>query len=66
MSIVSIEQRLAALEQDVSALKRHMDGSSNPWLRVAGILDKDDPVVKEWVEIMKENRRKADADADYL
>jgi hypothetical protein len=30
----------------------------NPWLRAAGILDKDDPLVKEWIEIMRENRRK--------
>jgi hypothetical protein len=33
----------------------------NPWLAMAGIFDKDDPLVKEWIEIMAENRRKEDA-----
>jgi predicted RNase H-like HicB family nuclease len=37
----------------------------NPWLRVCGTLDPNDPLVQEWEEIMKENRRKADEDPDY-
>jgi hypothetical protein len=38
----------------------------NPWLRMAGMFDPDDPVVQEWLEIIQENRRKADEDPDYL
>ena len=38
----------------------------NPWLRMAGSLDLEDPLVKEWKLIMEENRRKADEDPDYL
>jgi hypothetical protein len=37
----------------------------NPWLRMAGTLDPDDPLVKEWKLLMEENRRKADEDPDY-
>jgi hypothetical protein len=32
----------------------------NPWLRMAGMWDKDDPLVAEWKEIMRENRLKDD------
>jgi predicted RNase H-like HicB family nuclease len=39
---------------------------NNPWLRMAGTLDLDDPLVKPWQAIMEENRRKADEDPDYL
>jgi hypothetical protein len=108
MSLELIEQRLAALEQEVSALKRCMEElplsavrptrengtgnpgptsptnegviggagggqgllapseETNPWLRIVGILDHDDPLVKEWIEIMRENRKEADEDPDYL
>ena len=38
----------------------------NPWLRMAGIWEKDDPLVEEWKRTMEENRRAADADPDYL
>jgi hypothetical protein len=37
----------------------------NPWLRMAGCWDPDDPMVQQWKEILKENRRKADEDPDY-
>ncbi len=36
----------------------------NPWAAAAGIF-RDDPLFDEWVEIMRENRRKADEDPDY-
>ena len=36
--------------------------SSNPLLRMVGMYDKDDPLVKEWIEIMAENRRADDAE----
>ncbi|HZV06584.1 MAG TPA: hypothetical protein VE999_16000 [Gemmataceae bacterium] len=38
----------------------------NPWLRGIGTLDLEDPLVKEWIQIMEENRRKADEVPDYL
>jgi hypothetical protein len=38
----------------------------NPWLRGIGTLDPEDPLVQEWLQIMEENRRKADDDPDYL
>jgi hypothetical protein len=37
----------------------------NPWAAMAGIFDPNDPDVQEWIEIMAENRRKADEDPDY-
>jgi hypothetical protein len=30
------------------------------------IFDPDDPLVEQWIETMKENRRKNDEDPDYL
>lgn len=38
----------------------------NPWLRGIGTLDLEDPLVKEWIEIMEENRRKVDEGPDFL
>jgi predicted RNase H-like HicB family nuclease len=37
----------------------------NPWVRMAGMLDPHDPVVKEWLQIMEENRRLADEDPNW-
>jgi hypothetical protein len=37
----------------------------NPWVKYAGMF-KDDPMFAEVVDIMKENRRKDDADPGYL
>lgn len=36
----------------------------HPWVESSGIFSPDDPIVKEWIEIMGENRRKADAEPD--
>jgi hypothetical protein len=41
-------------------------GQDHPLLHTAGRLDPNDPMVREWEEIMAENRRKADEDPDYL
>jgi hypothetical protein len=45
----------------------HLDigNIDNPIFRTCGTLDPDDPMVKEWLQIMEENRRKADEDPDY-
>jgi hypothetical protein len=37
----------------------------NRWLKMAGMWDKDDPLVQEWKEIMAENRREADEAPDF-
>jgi len=36
----------------------------NPWIEMAGSMRADDPLVQEWIEIMAENRRKADENPD--
>jgi hypothetical protein len=36
----------------------------NPWLKMAGMWDKDDPHVREWKEIMRENRLKDEENSD--
>jgi hypothetical protein len=40
--------------------------NDNPWLRMAGTLNLEDPLVKEWIQIMEENRRRDDEDPDTL
>ncbi len=36
----------------------------NPWAFAAGIF-RTDPTFDEWMDIMRENRRKADEDSNY-
>ena len=43
-----------------------LPSSNNPLARKSGIWDKDDPLIDQWIETMKENRRNADEDPDYL
>jgi len=38
----------------------------NPWLRMAGIYDPNDPEIKEWEQAMQEYRQKVEDDPDYL
>ncbi len=38
--------------------------SEDPWLKLAGIHDPNDPIVQLWMECMAENRRKEDAEPD--
>jgi predicted RNase H-like HicB family nuclease len=54
------------LSTGVRLLQVELPEPDNPWLQMAGTLDLNDPLVKEWIEIMEENRRKADEDPDYL
>jgi hypothetical protein len=35
-------------------------------VRFAGMFNPNDPLVQEWLQIMAENRRKADDDPDVL
>jgi hypothetical protein len=58
-----VSQRLAASQAEIA----HIDVSAvseNPWRLYAGSLPKDDPMVQEWIQIMEENRRKADEDPE--
>src|SRR5437763_16599291 len=61
-------RELIAVKLDAGAEIVPLDipDGENPWLRMAGTLDSNDPLVKEWKLIMEENRRKADEDPDYL
>ena len=38
----------------------------NPWLRMAGMYDPNDPEIKEWEKAMQEYRQKIEEDPDYL
>src|SRR5687767_1535146 len=57
-----VDARLAA-----GAEVRTLDlpGADNPWVKHAGMF-KDDPMFDEVIEIMKENRRRLDADEATL
>jgi hypothetical protein len=50
----------------VQLLSLEIKPPDNPWMPMAGIYDKDDPLIKEWKQAMAENRRLADEDPDYL
>ncbi len=56
----------AKLQNGSEIVPLTLPSAINPIARMAGIYSKDDPMVQEWIEIMKENRRKADEDPDYL
>lgn len=51
-------------EAETERLVEKAKAEGNPWAKAAGIF-KDDPLFNEWVEIMRENRRKADEDPNY-
>jgi len=57
-----IEKRL---KTGAEIVPMEIPDGDNPWLRMAGTLDANDPLVKEWKLIVEENRRKADEDPDY-
>jgi predicted RNase H-like HicB family nuclease len=56
-----IQNRLAAGTRLVSVEVP----SDHARARFAGIYSDDDPLVQEWLEIMAENRRRADEDPNY-
>jgi hypothetical protein len=56
-----IENRLG---QGARLVQLDIATGDNPWLRMAGTWEKDDPLVQEWKQIMEENRRKDDEDPD--
>jgi predicted RNase H-like HicB family nuclease len=68
------EEVLEKLRQLIEAKLRNgnelvelsVPAQDNPWLNLVGTLDPNDPMVQEWIEIMKENRKEMDEDPDYL
>ncbi|MGI4789653.1 MAG: hypothetical protein ACRYFS_12470 [Janthinobacterium lividum] len=50
--------------QKLQPLIEKSKADGNPWAAAAGIF-RNDPFFDEWVEIMQENRRKADEDPNY-
>ena len=43
---------------EVTRLK--IPAGDNPWLAMAGMWDPEDPLIKEWKQVMAENRRQED------
>jgi hypothetical protein len=62
-AVAKVREKMKSKLTDGSMLVGvEMGGETNPWLQMAGIFDPNDPLVKEWIEIMAENRRKANED----
>jgi hypothetical protein len=49
---------VSKLEAGSELIQVDVPDQDNPWLKMAGMWDKDDPLVQEWKEIMRENRLK--------
>jgi hypothetical protein len=45
---------------------RAPDPGLDPWKAMIGTLDLNDPVIREWMQIIEENRRAADNDPDVF
>ena len=57
----------AATDEEWEKLQPMLDkekAEGNPWAFAAGIF-RNDPLFDEWVEIMRENRRREDQDPSY-
>lgn len=57
-----IQDRLA---RGVQIISLEIPTTEHPLTRFAGTLDPHDPLVQDWLQIMAENRRRADADPDF-
>src|SRR5437867_3181618 len=60
-----VEQRLAD-GSELTSMELAASSCENPWMKFAGMFDRNDPLVKEWKEQMAENRRNADMNPDVL
>jgi hypothetical protein len=57
--VQNLKQLIASkLEAGSELIQVDVPEQDNPWLKMAGMWDKDDPLVQEWKQIMRENRRK--------
>ncbi len=53
------------LARGVQIMSLEIPITEHPLTRFAGTLDPNDPLVQDWLEIMAENRRRAEADPDF-
>lgn len=53
-----LQQLIAKKLESGSELIQVNVPEDNPWLKMAGMWDKNDPLIQEWKEIMRENRLK--------
>jgi hypothetical protein len=60
------ETILQKLAQMGEVLQLDIGEPSRPWLKYAGTWAEDDPVIDEWLDCIKENRRRDDADPSVL
>src|SRR5205807_8312508 len=66
-ALENLRQALEERLQNGTQLTSIQVGLANPkLLQGAGIYREDDPIVQEWLQIMKENREKAEEDPNYL
>ena len=56
----------ARLKEGTELVELEIGPSSGPPMDGAGIFSAEDPLVVEWIQIMKENRQKMDQDPDVL
>jgi predicted RNase H-like HicB family nuclease len=56
----------AHLASGVQIVPLELPTMPHPLARFAGMYDPNDPLVQEWLQIMAENRRRADEDPDVL
>lgn len=63
--IQKLQQLIASrLKDGTELIQVEVVEEDNPWLRMSGMWDKNDPLVEEWKEIMRENRLKTDEISD--
>jgi hypothetical protein len=60
------EQLAARIAAGAEVTSLDVAPAPSRWASFTGIWEKGDPLVQEWIQIMEENRRAADADPDYL
>lgn len=57
--VEKVQQMIASkLEAGSELIQVDVAEQDNPWLKMAGMWDKNDPLVQQWKEIMRENRLK--------
>ena len=59
------EQLQARLKSGAEIVPLEVPAGENPWLRMAGMYDPNDPEVQEWIEEMKRYREEVEQDPNY-
>ncbi|HMC63975.1 MAG TPA: hypothetical protein VKI65_03475 [Gemmataceae bacterium] len=60
------EQLQARLSNGAELVAIEVPSQENPWLRMAGMYDPNDPDVQGWIEEMKRYREEVEQDPNYL